>query len=162
MKTAIVYYSMCGNTAFVAEKIKEALTDVDLIEITPVKSYPSKGIRKFLWGGKSAMMAEKPILNPYKFNADDYEHIVIGFPVWASRVAPPIRSFIEENRVVLISKNISAYACQAGNGAEKALKNLKEIIPVSDFSASMILIDPKDKPTEEKEKTIVEFCEKLK
>jgi hypothetical protein len=35
-----------------------------------VKAYPTKGFRKFLWGGKSAVMAEKPKLLPYKFNAD--------------------------------------------------------------------------------------------
>ena len=34
MKTAIVYYSMSGNTAYVADRLKEQLdSEVDLIEI---------------------------------------------------------------------------------------------------------------------------------
>ena len=63
MKTAIVFYSMSGNTAMTAEKLAEALS-ADLIEIRPQHAYPDKGFRKFLWGGKSAVMAETPELEP--------------------------------------------------------------------------------------------------
>lgn len=162
MKTAIVYYSMCGNTAYVAEKLRNALgADADIIEIIPVKTYPSKGFRKFLWGGKSAVMAETPELQPYEFNADNYERVVIGFPVWASRFAPPVRTFVEENKEALQSKKISAYACQSGSGAEKALSGLKELIGISEFNTTAILIDPKDKPAEEKDNQIKGFCAEL-
>ena len=41
MRTAIVYYSMAGNTAWTAKKLAEGL-DVDLIENRPVKAYPDK------------------------------------------------------------------------------------------------------------------------
>ena len=63
MKTAIVYYSMGGNTALAAGKLAEGL-DADLIEVKPVKAFPDKGLKKFLWGGKSAVMAETPALQP--------------------------------------------------------------------------------------------------
>ena len=49
--------------------------------IKPVKTYPKKGFRKFFWGGKSAVMAETPELEPYKFDASSYDRIVFGFPV---------------------------------------------------------------------------------
>ena len=58
MNTAVVYYSMSGNTAYAAKKIAAEL-GADLIEIKPEKQYPDKGFRKFFWGGKSAVMAEK-------------------------------------------------------------------------------------------------------
>lgn len=156
MKTAVIFYSMHGNTAYVAKKLTEKLR-ADIIEITPVKAFPDKGFKKFLWGGKSAVMAEKPKLNPYEFNADDYERIVIGFPVWASRIAPPIRTFVEENKTELSQKAVSAYACQAGSGADKALNGLKELLGISDFKATMILNDPKNKPKDENINKIDEF-----
>ena len=81
MKTAIVYYSMSGNTAITAEKLAEG-TGADLIRIAPEKAYPDRGFRKFLWGGKSAVMAEKPPLRPYDFHAEDFDRVIIGFPVW--------------------------------------------------------------------------------
>lgn len=162
MKTAIVFYSMLGNTKSVAENIKQKLGEnVDLVEVTPVKEYPSKGIKKFLWGGKSAIMSEKPKLNPYEFNSDEYEQVIFGFPVWASRIAPPLRTFIEDNRETLKGKTISAYACQAGNGAEKAFAGLKDLLGISDYKATMILIDPKDKPKEENDTKIEKFCEQI-
>ena len=50
MKTAVVYYSMSGNTELAAERIA-AVLGADLIRLTPVKAYPDKGFRKFFWGG---------------------------------------------------------------------------------------------------------------
>ena len=160
MKTAVVYYSMLGNTAFVADKLRTEL-GAELVELTPVKAYPDKGFRKFLWGGKSAVMAEKPKLQPYRFDAEKYDRVIIGFPVWAGRIAPPLRTFVEENRAALKGKRISAFACQSGSGAEKALNGLRELAGISDFEASAILIDPKDKPSEENVRRIAEFCAKL-
>ena len=44
MKTAIIYYSMSGNTAYVADMLKEQLdSEVELIEIKPVKAFPDSG-----------------------------------------------------------------------------------------------------------------------
>ena len=69
MKKAIVYYSMSGNTDYVAKYISDKI-DADLIKIEPKKEYPNKGIKKFLWGGKSAVMGETPALEQYDFNSD--------------------------------------------------------------------------------------------
>lgn len=162
MKTAIIYYSMCGNTAYTAEQISKVLDkEVDIIEIMPIKKYPDKGFKKYFWGGKSAVMAEKPKLESYSFKADEYDEIIIGFPVWASRPAPPICTFAQDNKTSLQSKRISAYACQSGAGAEKALKNLKDLIGISEYNAVMVLNDPKDKPNSANDKIIKDFCSKL-
>ena len=101
MKTAIVYYSMSGNTKMVAEIIAKELS-ADLIEIKPVKDYPDKGARKFIWGGMKAVMGEKPQLNPYEFNGD-YDRIIFATPVWASSFTPPIRTFIPGLRLICCS-----------------------------------------------------------
>ena len=94
MKTAIVYYSMSGNTDMVARKTAEELGG-SLTELRPVKEYPSKGFRKFIRGGKSAVMGEKPALEPYTFD-DSSDLVIIGSPVWAGNIAPPLRTFITE------------------------------------------------------------------
>ena len=159
MKTAIIYYSMAGNTAWTAKKLAEGL-DADLIEIRPVKAYPDKGIRKFLWGGKSAVMAETPTLEPYDFDAGKYDRIVIGFPVWAGNMTPPIRTFVKENRDAISGKQVFAFACQSGSGAEKAFEKLGIGIG-HELAGTMILIDPKDKPKEENDQKIEEFRKAL-
>ena len=103
MKTLIVYYSLEGNTEYAAGQIA-AILGADTLRIEPAKAYPATGFAKFFWGGKSAVMAETPELKPYVFHADDYDRIVFGFPVWASNFAPPIRTFIEDNKEELEEK----------------------------------------------------------
>ena len=160
MKTAIVYYSMNGNTAYTAARIAKD-TCLDLIEIKPVTQYPDKGIKKFLWGGKSALMAETPALEPYTFNADNYDQVVIGFPVWAANIAPPVRTFLKENKKSLSRMEIAAFACQSGNGAEKAFRKLRDCLDGKELKATLVLIDPARKKKKENDEAIEDFRRKL-
>ena len=160
MKTAIVYYSMSGNTKFIADKIAENI-DADVIRIEPVKAYPDSGVRKFIWGGKSAVMGNTPKLQPYDFDADKYDTIIFGTPVWASTFTPPIRTFIEENKASLAEKKIAVFICFSGGGADKAIDKLKKYIGISKFAAELVLVDPKEKLDSENEKKVKEFCELL-
>ena len=159
-KILIIYYSMNGNTDYAAHRIAEK-TGADLLRIEPVKAYPDKGIRKYLWGGKSALMSEKPPLQPYSFSADDYDRIVLAFPVWAGTVAPPLRTFVSENLFTLQSKVLFAYACQAGSGGEQAIKKLRRMLYLRAFRATMVLNDPKDNPSDETESKLQDFCDAL-
>ena len=160
MKTAIVYYSMSGNCKYTAEKIAASL-DADLIRLEPEKSYPDSGFRKFLWGGKSAVMGETPALKPYTFQEEKYGQVIFGFPVWASNPTPPIRTFIRDNRDAFKGKRIAAFTCYSGGGADKALAKLKNLLGTDSLEAELILIDPKEKPNSENETAIKNFCEKL-
>ena len=159
MRTLIVYYSLEGNTEWAARRIAAEL-GADTLRLEPVKAYPSSGFKKFFWGGKSAVMAETPALMPYTFNAEDYDRIVFGFPVWAGNVTPPIRTFVKEQN--LTGKRIAAFACQSGAGAEKAFGKLKAALGIDTLEAELVLIDPKDKPSAENDRKLEAFCEKLK
>ena len=86
--------------------------------------------------------------------------MIIGFPVWASNVAPPLRTFVGENDVS--GKHLSAFACQRGSGAQKAFAKLTAAAGVEKLENELILIDPKSKPSEENENKIKAFCDKLR
>lgn len=146
MKTIIVYYSLEGFTKKWAEEIAEK-TGADLLALHPVKSYPDSGAKKFLWGGKSALMGEKPKLQPYIFNADKYDRIVLAYPVWASSVTPPIRSFISENKDALSGKEIGAIATYMGSGAQKSIKKLEKLLE-AEIAPQLILTDLDEKKKE--------------
>ena len=159
-KIAIVYYSMSGNTDYVAKQISKRV-NADLIRLIPVKEYPDKGFIKFFWGGKSTMMKENPKLKEYQFDSDKYDYIVLATPVWASSFVPPIRTFIKENKDKLKNKTIAVIISYSGGGAEKAEIKLKEYLEIDDFDAKLILIDPKDNESEDNKKQIDEFCNKI-
>ena len=159
MKTAIVYYSLQGNIRYVAEKVASK-TGADLIELVPVKAYPDKGMIKFIWGGSAVTFKKKPELEPYKFNADDYELIILATPVWASSFTPPLRTFLEDND--LTGKKIAVIATSAGGNSAKCIASLKEDAKAESVIAELSLIDPKDHPSDENEKKIEEFINRIK
>lgn len=159
MKTAIIYYSMSGNTKYIAEKIAQAL-DADLIPLIPMKAYPDSGFKKFFWGGKSAVMGEKPRLEPYAFDPAAYDLIILGGPVWAGTFAPPLRTFIHEQLEGLRGKRLAAFFCCSG-GPGKVLERFRAYLDDKRPERELILIDPKDQPSPETDTMIDDFCSAL-
>ena len=159
MKTAIVYYSMHGNVRYVSEKVAKEL-GADLIELVPVKAYPDKGAMQFIWGGSAVTFKKKPELEPYTFNASDYDLVIIGTPVWASNFTPPLRTFFEKND--LTGKKIAVIATSAGGDSAKCVEAVKAAATADSLAAVLSLTDPKDKPSDENEKQIAAFIETCK
>ena len=158
MKIAVVYYSLEGNTKFVAEKIAGRL-NADLIELKCVKSYPTGKVSKFLWGGKSVTFGEKPALIPYNFNANDYTAVIIGSPVWASKYAPPLKTFFAENDIS--EKKLGFFTCCAGGKPDKCFAEMKRDAK-HESVATLNLVDPLKNQIPENDVEIDKFCEKIK
>ena len=159
MKTAIVYYSMGGNTAWAAGQLASRL-DAELIALTPVKAYPDRGARKFLRGGRAAMLGETPALEPYNFDAAAYDRIVLGTPLWAGRISPPLRSFLKEQGAALADKPLAAFICSGGGDDAKAFAQLRSLLG-RDLTAELSLTDPRDRPSPENGERLDAFCRAL-
>lgn len=164
MKTAIVYYSLEGNTKFAAERMA-AQMGADLIALEPLKAYPVKGFLKFYHGGKAAVFGEKPALKPYVFDETQYDQVIIGSPVWASKCAPPINTFMAKHKKWLKKlggRHIGILLCQSGNGAQKVIEKYKDTLGVDDFAGKLVLIDPikKREAKASQEAIIDDFCAK--
>ena len=149
MKTLIVYYSMEGNTDHMAKRIAEKIS-ADLLRIEPVKAYRDKGFLKFVWGGKSAVMGEKPELKPYDADLSAYDRIIFGSPVWAANITPPLRTFVSDNMESLTGKKLAAFVGSLIDPEENDV-----------FDAAAIFIDPKDKPSEKNERKLELFLDLL-
>ena len=141
MKSIIVYYSLEGNTEYAAKKIAEK-TGSDLLKINPVKNYPKSGFRKFLWGGKSVLMKETPELEPFYLDLSPYDTVVLGTPIWASSIAPPLRTFLQDAARSLASKRVVAFACCAGGDPGKAIEQIQELANTK-VRATAVFVDPK-------------------
>jgi len=158
MKTAIVYYSLEGNTKFVAEKMAAEL-GADLIRLVPVKEYPTGNVSKYFWGGKSAVFREHPKLEPYHLQTEEYELVIIGSPIWASTYAPPLRTFLRDHS--LRNKKIAIYACCSGGTADKYFAQVKEESKATEVMATARFVDPLKNAGEELDRKIKQFCDKL-
>jgi flavodoxin len=159
MRTAIVYYSMGGNTAWAAGQLASRL-DAELIALTPRRPYPDRGARKFLRGGRAAMLGETPALEPYCFDAAAYDRVILGTPLWAGRISPPLRSFLKEQGAALADKPLACFICSGGGGDGKAFEQLRRLLG-RDLTAELSLIDPKDRPSPENGDRLEAFCRTL-
>lgn len=157
MKTAVVYYSLEGNTRHVAEKIAARL-GADLIQIIPSKEYPTGKVSKYFWGGKSATFGEAPKLEPYRFDQNDYDLIILGTPIWAGTFTPPLRTFIRQNR--LRGKKVALFACCSGGSTEKCFEQLKKETEGTVIS-TLRLVEPLKGIQTEVNRHIVDFCETM-
>lgn len=160
MKTAIVYYSLSGNTEYAVNIMQKEL-GADVIRLVPKKEYPRKGLGKFFHGGKDASFEKTPELLPYEFNADEYDHVVLATPVWASSITPPMRTFVTENADKLKDKKLGLLLCFLGGGDAKATEKLAALLGRKP-DASLSLIDPLKKKSPDNEAAVKRFCAELR
>lgn len=149
-KTLVVFYSRTGNTKKVGKEIAGYLK-ADVCEIESSK-YP--GFFGFLRAGLQAVFKKKPLIK-FDKNPDDYGLIILGTPNWGSKMASPVRSFIDGKRF----DNAGYFCVQGGSGGEKVLDEIEKLC--GNAIAKMIINDKEIKEGNYKEK-IKEFCEKLK
>jgi len=121
-KTLIVYYSLEGNTEFLAKKLQEKL-GADILKLVPKKDINKDKATKYFWGGKQVFLSNAPELNDYEVNLEEYEVIIFGTPVWAFTYNPAIKSFIEKQNVK--DKKIAMFCCHEG-GKGKVFNKLEK------------------------------------
>ena len=160
MKAAVIFYSLSGNTAYVAERIKERL-NADLIPLRPKQEYPKRGLIKFYQGGKSAVRAEEPELIPCSADLQSYDVLILGTPVWAGTFTPPMRTFLKQNRNILKEKKVAVYVCCSGGGGFKTIDKIRQFMEIASFIQEAVLIDPLEKETDTSEKAIQNFCDMI-
>lgn len=151
---------MSGNTEFAAQRIAEEVP-ADLVRLVPVKAYPSSGVKKFLWGGKSALMAETPELMPYELDLAAYDRIVLGTPMWAGTFAPPLRTFIRQHSDELTNKKLAAFVCSSSGDAGKVFAKLTDELNGATLEATLSLTDPKDSRKRQDDESLRAFCSQL-
>ena len=144
-KVLIIFYSFEGNTKLIAENIAKEINS-DILELKPVKEVKTKGFMKFFWGGKQAMMNEKPELQPMDKNPADYDIIFIGTPVWAWGPSPPLKTFFDTQKIS--GKKIALFCCHGG-GKGKTLEKMKKALGFdNEFIGQIDFRDPLKNRTE--------------
>lgn len=159
MRVAVVYFSLEGNTKYVAEKIAKEL-NADMIQLIPVKEYPTGKVSKFFWGGKSTTFKETPKLESYQFDPDNYELVILGTPIWAGTFVPPLRTFLKKTK--LTGKKVAMFANCSGGSAEKCFMQLENELSDCTVLSTLRLIDPIKNANSENNEIIVGFCTRLK
>ena len=158
-KILIVYYSLTGNTKFIAEALRDSI-EADILELKPIKELNAESSSRFIWGGYQSTMKKKPKLMSFDTNPLEYDLLVLGSPVWAWNISPPMRSFL--SKFNLTGKKVALWMCHAGDGI-KATNRFKETLKDANIIENISFQDPlKKDPDEKKEKAIAWIKEVVK
>jgi len=157
MKIAIVYYTLDGNCALVAQEIKARL-NADLIRLHTQDEKKRSFLGKMFWGGGMVFLHKKPPLKPYTFDYSAYDLIIIGAPVWAGSPAPPIQTFLSEAGIT--GKKIALFVCHSG-GVDKALEKFKSWLVGNEIVAEADFMNPVKSYGENAEQKIADFVKGL-
>lgn len=103
MRTLIIYGSKYGYTSECAELIADLLNDEEVIIVTHLDhhTYPT---------------------------LSDYERIIIGGGIYMGRLHRKVRKFIENNRALLLTREIGLFLSCLSQGIE-AEKLMKKVFP---------------------------------
>lgn len=121
MKTLIAYYSRSNITKEVAESIAQKL-NCDIEQIKPKNDY--KGKIGYARGIKDALAAKIVDLEDLKYDPSGYDEVILGVPVWASKAANPLISYIDKNEGKF--KDIKIFVTAGSSGFESTIKQIEE------------------------------------
>ena len=138
MKKSVAFYSLEGNTKFIAACIARAI-DADLLELKVKKSLEKGSFMRFFWGGKQVFMREKPELYPLDKDPKDYDMIFIGTPVWAFTYSAPLNTFFHQAN--LRNKKIALF-CSHSGGMKNTLNDMSKALSGNEIVGSMDFLDP--------------------
>ena len=136
-KILIIYYSNCGNTKNVAQKL-HSLVNGDIKEIELIEKYPNNIF-------KMSNIARGQLKSGYLPKIEDidvsgYDVIFAGFPVWNFSVSVPMKSFLKnnnfENKTI-----IPFYTCSGGANKNKIVGEIKDFTNAKEIKKPLLMFE---------------------
>lgn len=118
----VVYYSLGGRTRQIAEAVAVACGG-DIEEIRETR--PRRGLLGLIRAVWESLRQRAVKIEPPSANPPDYDLVVLGTPVWAGRVSPPLRSYIQANQAAF--KQIALFCTEGGSGGEEVFAQIAEL-----------------------------------
>lgn len=119
-KVLVAYFSATGNTRPLAEYAADIL-DADLYEIVPAQPYTADDLnynKDCRANGEQNDDEARPAIDGAVEDMDQYDTVVIGYPIWWARAPKIIHTFLE--RYDLGGKTIVTFSTSGGSGHEDA------------------------------------------
>ncbi len=129
----VSYFSASGTTKKVAEKVATAVNG-DLFEIEPKEKYTEEDLD---WTNKESRSSiemnenRKPEIVNKVSNLENYEKIVLAFPIWWYKEPTIIDQFLEEND--MNGKKIYVFVTSGSSSIDSTYKSLQNTFPNLEF-----------------------------
>lgn len=156
MKKAVIYYSLTENTKEMAEYVAKEL-NADLFQIDLKKPMPESMGKQMMIGGMKSTFGMKPKIKGVPENIAEYDQIILGVPIWASKPAAPVNTLI--HKYGMEDKIIAVFTCSGGGDNEKCMKVLGK--KLKNMKYHVALADRKNKIASENMEKIKGFVKEL-
>lgn len=128
-KILVVYYSAQSHTKAVAEKIADNL-DADVFEIVPKNVYTEKDLdwtddnSRVVKEHDDVSLRDVELESTKANNWDDYDTVLVGYPIWWTLAAWPVNSFVKAND--FSGKTVIPFCTSASSGIGDSGKLLEK------------------------------------
>lgn len=128
-KILVVYYSAQSHTKAVAEKIAKNL-NADLFEIIPEEIYTAEDLN---WNNNNSRVSKEhndeslrdvKLVKEKVDNWEDYDTVLIGYPIWWGIAAWPVDTFVKAND--FNGKTVIPFCTSASSGLGQSGKLLEK------------------------------------
>ena len=127
-KVLVVYFSWSdsGNTARVADMIAKE-TGADLVKILPSKPY-SRKYKEVLDRGRKELNKNLPCpIEKISKEVKNYDRIFVGTPIWFGTYAPPVKTFLQQNKFT--GKKLFFFCTHGSGGAGRFFNDAAKLCP---------------------------------
>lgn len=137
-KTLICYFSCTGVTEKKAKQLADVLNG-DLARIEPAVKYTSEDLDWMDKNSRTTVESKdhslRPEMLPLSMPVEDYDTILVGYPIWWYTCPDIIFTFFEEND--LKGKKILLFSTSGGSSPAKSEAELKKNYPDLDIRGSL-------------------------
>ena len=125
MNKIFIYYSLSGNGDSVANYLMNK--GIDIRKVLLKKEFPKSKFGSIMKGGFLASINYKSKLLDFNSDISSYNHIIIGTPIWNSRISTPINTVL--SKLDLTNKELTFILYSASGSDNKAMERINKEYP---------------------------------
>lgn len=164
LKILISFYSRTGNTRNIADCIaryfKDDIKNAVVVEEIKEAGEDRSGIAGYVKAGRDALSRRRSeIITPVN-HPGNFDLVVIGGPVWAWTVSPPVSTYCSDYGVEAVK--VAFFCCMGGSGAKKTFSEMQKLckkIPLEAMSFKDRELNTEDISLRKKIQNFVAACQ---
>ena len=122
-KVIIIYFSRTGNTQKFANYISELSNEISVFKIEPVTLYPEDYNKTLKIVIEEQNTSARPEIKNALNNVNDYEIILLGYPIWYSHLPNIVINQLE--KLDLNGKTIYPFNTHGSSGTGSSISDIK-------------------------------------
>lgn len=137
----VVYFSRTGNTAAVAEEIREQI-GADAFEIVPVEAYSDDYDAVTEAAQEEQRTNARPAIRDSVDDMEQYETIYIGYPIWWGDMPMILYTFFDTYD--FSGKTIRPFCTSGGSGLSQTVEAIRDLEPDATVTEGLHIRDAED------------------